>query len=132
LTPESAQKYQKDALELHQIIFSGASVTNNDPKGYYNTLGVSPSSRVENIKAAYRSLVKELHPDLNKGKDTTRAFQALQEAYEILCDDRKRAEYDAYGSIPPSEDGQENGTRHHIDALRCSSCGCITAPCLSG
>lgn len=102
-------------------------MTNNDPKGYYRTLGVSTSAQTAKIKAAYRSLSKELHPDLNRGRDTTSAFQALQEAYEILGDDRKRAEYDAYGSVPPSEGVQQGHTRHHIDAIRCSSCGCITA-----
>jgi molecular chaperone DnaJ len=48
-----------------------------DPRGYYRILRVAPSASSEQIKQAYRALAKALHPDLNRGEDTTQAFQAV-------------------------------------------------------
>ena len=52
-----------------------------DPRGYYRILRVAPSATPEAIKQAYRTMAKALHPDLNRGQDTTAAFQAVNEAY---------------------------------------------------
>ncbi len=63
-------------------------------KDYYRILGVPEDADTEVIKRAYRRRVKELHPD-RAGPEATRAFQEVQEAYEVLRDPVKRAVYDA-------------------------------------
>eukprot|EP01112_Ceratiomyxa_fruticulosa_P002545 TRINITY_DN1266_c0_g3_i1.p1 TRINITY_DN1266_c0_g3~~TRINITY_DN1266_c0_g3_i1.p1 ORF type:complete len:311 (-),score=78.70 TRINITY_DN1266_c0_g3_i1:100-1032(-) len=60
----------------------------------YEVLKVTSSASEEEIKSSYRSLVLLLHPDKNPGRDTTKEFQILMEAYSILKDPIKRREYD--------------------------------------
>jgi molecular chaperone DnaJ len=62
------------------------------PKNYYIILGVPSGAPQADIKAAYRRLAKELHPD-HYGKNQT-PFQALQEAYAVLSDPESRQSYD--------------------------------------
>ncbi len=62
---------------------------------YYNTLGLSESASQDDIKAAYRSLAKKWHPDLNKDNpDAEAKFKQINEANDILSDPQKRAQYD--------------------------------------
>ena len=102
-------------------------MSSSDPKGFYQTLGVSAGASAAEIKAAYRSLAKELHPDLNRGVDTTATFQEVQQAYDVLGDDNHRAQYDAFGAIPSINSEDFSDAAHHIDPIRCSACDCITA-----
>lgn len=69
-------------------------------KDFYKVLGVSKSDDQAAIKRKYRALVKDLHPDTNHG-DTAKEekFKSVSEAYEILSDDKKRAEYDEARSL---------------------------------
>jgi len=63
-------------------------------KDLYKILGVSKSDDAAAIKKAYRKLAKDLHPDKNKGdKKLEDRFKEVSEAYEVLSDDKKRAEY---------------------------------------
>ena len=71
----------------------------------YEILQVSPNADTKRIAAAYRSLAKDYHPDLNKDPDATAEFRRIKEAYEILSDPDKRREYDQRRSQPP---GQQN------------------------
>ncbi|MFT5702930.1 MAG: molecular chaperone DnaJ [Rickettsiales bacterium] len=65
---------------------------------FYQTLGVSKSSSDKDIKAAYRKMAMQYHPDRNPGdKKAETKFKEVAEAYEILKDDQKRAAYDQYG-----------------------------------
>ena len=64
-------------------------------KDYYAILGVDKKADAATIKKKYRSLARELHPDKTKGdKKLEDKFKEVSEAYEILGDDKKRAEYD--------------------------------------
>jgi molecular chaperone DnaJ len=66
------------------------------PKDYYETLGVSKTASDSEIKAAYRKLAKQYHPDMNPGdKVSEEKFKGVQEAYDILGDEKKRSQYDA-------------------------------------
>jgi curved DNA-binding protein CbpA len=98
-----------------------------DPRGYYQTLGVSTDASADEVKAAYRRLAKALHPDLNQGTNSTAAFQRVQEAYDVLGDANDRAQYDAFGAIPSSNAQDFGDTSHHIDPIRCSACDSVTA-----
>ena len=65
---------------------------------YYEVLGVSKSCSIEDIKGAYRKLAKEIHPDTNPGDATAEGkIKEINEAYQILKDEQKRAAYDRYG-----------------------------------
>ncbi|MFA5652169.1 MAG: molecular chaperone DnaJ [Candidatus Paceibacterota bacterium] len=68
-------------------------------KDYYKTLGVEKGSSKEDIKKAFRKLAHEHHPD--KGGNAEK-FKEVSEAYSVLSDDSKRAQYDTYGSAGPS------------------------------
>ena len=69
---------------------------------YYEVLGVTKDTSQSDIKKAYRIRAMELHPDRNQGKDTTAEFQNLQEAYDVLSNEKLRQQYDADSSIPPN------------------------------
>ncbi len=67
-------------------------------KDYYEILGVPKGADADEIKSAYRRLAKKYHPDLNKTEEAAEKFKEINEAYEVLGDDKKRANYDQYGS----------------------------------
>ncbi len=67
-------------------------------KDYYEILGVQKGADADEIKSAYRRLAKKYHPDLNKAPEAAEKFKEINEAYEVLGDDKKRANYDQYGS----------------------------------
>ncbi len=68
-------------------------------RDYYEVLGVSRNATQEEIKAAYRRLAKQYHPDRNpeNRKEAEEKFKELSEAYEVLADPEKRRLYDTYG-----------------------------------
>jgi molecular chaperone DnaJ len=65
---------------------------------YYQTLGLGRTASGDEIKRAYRKLAMAYHPDRNRGDDSAeQKFKDINEAYEILKDDQKRAAYDRFG-----------------------------------
>ena len=64
-------------------------------KDYYNILGVPKNATKEDIKKAYRKLAHQFHPDKKGGNE--QKFKELNEAYQVLSNDSKRAQYDQFG-----------------------------------
>jgi molecular chaperone DnaJ len=65
-------------------------------KDYYAILGLENTVTLDEIKKTYRILAKQYHPDVNKAPNATEIFNAISEAYEVLSDERQRAEYNAH------------------------------------
>ncbi len=67
-------------------------------KDYYKILGVSRDAKEDEIKKTYRKLARKYHPDVSKEANAEEQFKAVQEAYEVLKDSKKRAAYDQLGA----------------------------------
>ena len=69
-------------------------------KEYYQVLDVPRDASAEDIKKAYRKLVRKYHPDTNPGnREAESRFKEIGEAYEVLSDPQKRAQYDQFGYV---------------------------------
>jgi curved DNA-binding protein len=69
-------------------------------RDYYEILGVSKDATNEEIKKVYRRLARQYHPDVNPGnKDAEEKFKVINEAYDVLSDQVKRAQYDQFSSF---------------------------------
>jgi molecular chaperone DnaJ len=77
-------------------------MTNRD---YYEILGVPRNASIEDIKAAFRKLARQYHPDVSKEPDAEEKFKEINEAYGVLSDPQKRARYDQYGRAGLGEMG---------------------------
>ena len=90
-------------------------------RDFYETLGVSKSSSQDEIKKAYRKVAMQYHPDRNPGdKPSEEKFKEAAEAYEILSDSDKRAQYDRFGHNAFSQGrgggGGGHSVRHYTNA----------------
>lgn len=85
-------------------------------KDYYRVLGVSDSADAAEIKKAYRKLARQYHPDVSKLADAETRFKEVGEAYEILGDAKRRAEYDQLRQLRASGVGGRSSSRQYSDA----------------
>lgn len=92
-----------------------------DPAGYYRILGLDPGADSEAIKAAYRKRAKAAHPDRNADPRALVEFQRISEAWAVLKDPARRAEY-GVGLI--RRDGSDDESP---SPCACSVCGQVTA-----
>ena len=77
----------------------------SNKRDYYEILGISRDAGKSEIRAAYRRLARQYHPDINKGPDAEERFKEVNEAYQVLNDDKKRATYDRYGHAGMEQSG---------------------------
>ncbi|MCL4560951.1 MAG: molecular chaperone DnaJ [Chloroflexi bacterium] len=66
-------------------------------RDYYDVLGINRNASPEDIKASFRKLARQYHPDVNKSTDAEERFKEINEAYAILSDPEKRSAYDRFG-----------------------------------
>ena len=84
-------------------------------RDYYDVLGVSKTASAEELKRAYRNLAKKYHPDINKADDAAERFKEVQGAYDTLSDDKKRQNYDRFGTDAPDSGGFGGGGEGFTD-----------------
>lgn len=88
-------------------------------KNYYEILGVDKKASQDEIKKAFRKLARKYHPDLNPGdKNSEQKFKELNEAYTVLGDEKKRAEYDKFGRAPFDSGGPGSDFRTYTSGDR--------------
>ncbi len=66
-------------------------------RDYYEVLGVGKDASGDEVKKAFRKLARQYHPDVNKDPEAETQFKEINEAYEVLSDEQKRAQYDRFG-----------------------------------
>ncbi len=89
-------------------------MSSRHPRDPYETLGVSRSAAVEEIKTSYRKLAMKYHPDRNPGDAAAEeSFKEISQAYDILIDPEKRAAYDRYGYAAFQSPGSGPGAGFH-------------------
>lgn len=83
-------------------------------RDYYEVLGVSRNDTEEEIRRAFRQRALQYHPDRNKSPDAEDKFKEINEAYQVLSDGKKRAQYDRFGHAGVSFNG---GTDRPFDGF---------------
>lgn len=79
-------------------------------RDYYEILGVSKTASDDEIKKAYRNLARKYHPDRNPGdKQAEKTFKEIQDAYDVVGDKTKRAQYDQFGFAGPQAQADGSG-----------------------
>jgi hypothetical protein len=97
--------------------------------GYYERLGVDPTASGEEIRRAFRAIARETHPDRNPGDPgAAERFRRVKEAYDVLSNPERRADYDARrrsGRADRAKAGGSGGDEDAVTATHQESVGCL-------
>jgi DnaJ family protein B protein 6 len=90
-------------------------MTNKDPKGYYQTLNLSPNASSDEIKKSYKKLAMKWHPDKNpqNTEEATEKFKKIAEAYDVLGNEEKRRLYDSNDFFDGNFSSNSNTSHFH-------------------
>ena len=88
-------------VERGSLIVGSEDEAMVDKRDYYEVLGVEKSATQSDLKNAFRRLARKYHPDRSTESDAEDRFKEIQEAYAVLSDDQKRAQYDRFGHEGP-------------------------------
>src|SRR3972149_4041369 len=94
-------------------------------RDYYETLGVARNASDDEIKAAFRRLARQYHPDVSKEADAEEKFKEINEAYGVLSDADKRARYDRFGKEGLAIWAASTITRQTLEIYSKSSLGSL-------
>lgn len=72
-------------------------------RDYYEVLGVDRNASADEVKKAYRKQARKYHPDVNKAADAEEQFKEVKEAYDVISDPQKKAQYDQFGHVDPNQ-----------------------------
>ena len=110
ITYASKFDFIRRVLQVQNRKFSltRSTLSENAPD-YYSALGIRRSADLKTIKLAYFNLAKKFHPDTNKSEEARFMFQFVAEAYDVLSDERKRANYDEFGTVGEAYGGKAGG-----------------------
>src|SRR5699024_4396196 len=97
ITDDSFAMYSKLVVRLNVCYVDRESDFRVSKRDYYDVLGVSKDASKAEIKKAFRKLARKYHPDVSKEENAEEKFKEINEAYETLYDDQKRAQYDQFG-----------------------------------
>ncbi|HRI78365.1 MAG TPA: molecular chaperone DnaJ [Cyclobacteriaceae bacterium] len=87
-------------------------------RDYYEILSVGKNATAEEIKKAYRKVAIQFHPDKNPGnKEAEEKFKEAAEAYEVLSNPEKKAQYDRFGHNRPGSGGYSGGSHMNMDDI---------------
>lgn len=84
-------------------------------RDYYEVLGIDKNADANVVKRAYRKMAKQYHPDANDSPDAEDKFKEIQEAYEVLGDSQKKANYDRFGHSAFEQGGAGSHGAHGFD-----------------
>lgn len=102
-------------------------------RDYYEVLGVEREATQQDLKRAFRSLARKYHPDKNDAPDASDRFKEIQEAFAVLSDEQKRAQYDRFGHDGPGMDfGNMGGFNVSFDDIMGGDLGSIFSQFFGG
>ncbi|MBN1564958.1 MAG: molecular chaperone DnaJ [Anaerolineae bacterium] len=87
------------------------------PRDYYEILGVPKNASKDDLKKAFRKLARTYHPDVNNAPDAEETFKEINEAYQVLSDDNRRAAYDRFGHAGVNGGGFQTGGFGGLDDI---------------
>ncbi|KAF8673791.1 hypothetical protein HU200_048546 [Digitaria exilis] len=90
-------RHARSRTSLPAAYGRGSPAAARREKDYYATLNIRRDATLQEVKAAYRTLARKYHPDMNKNPGAEEKFKEISAAYEILSDEDKRSMYDRFG-----------------------------------
>lgn len=114
-------------MRCSQGLLLGDNGVSDDSRGYYAALGLSPGASITVIRAVYRQLAKECHPDTANCLDGGERFRRITEAYDALSNPTFKSSYDREPHQPEQGASAHSEQSFQVDPVLCQVCGKVTA-----